>query len=244
MTVTSHALFAGQSSALHGGLQPRRGQQSVEHRLTKDFSIINSFTWSKLFEDTSLLGPEIAGPVVEHKLGGEDRPLHLTVASVWNLPFGRGKRFGRSIPRFVDLLIGGWELTGQYTIQSGVPIVFGTSSLFSGKVPALPRDQQSLSEWFDTTQFAPFPSKNTDISAYPAWTGIQNLPGYNYQPTATDIQKGLRNGVYQDFANFIRTHPTRWSDVRASRVNEANEDYFSACPGLVGALSGRRRPYR
>jgi hypothetical protein len=194
----------------------------VEHRFTKDFSIINSFTWSKLFEDTSLLGPEIAGPVVEHKLGGEDRPLHLSVASVWNLPFGRGKRFGRSIPRFVDLLIGGWELTGQYTIQSGVPIVFGTSSLFSGKVPALPHDQQSLSEWFDTTQFAPIPSKNTDISAYPAWTGIQNLPGYNYQPTATDIQKGLRNGVYQDFANFIRTYPTRWSDVRASRVNEAN----------------------
>ena len=194
----------------------------VEHRFAKDFSIINSFTWSRLFEDTSLLGPEIAGPVVEHKLGGEDRPLHLSVAAIWDLPFGRSKRFARSIPRFVDPLIGGWELTGQYAIQSGVPVVFGTSSFFSGKDPALSHDQQSLGEWFDTTQFAPFPSKNTDISTYPAWTGIQNLPGYNYQPTATDIQKGLRNGVYQDFANFIRTYPTRWNDVRASRVNEAN----------------------
>ena len=194
----------------------------VEHRFTRDFSTLNSFTWSKLFEDTSLLGPEIAGPIVEHKLGGEDRPLHLSVAGIWDLPFGRGRRFGRTVPRFVNQIVGGWELTGQYTIQSGVPIVFGTSSFFSGKDPALPHDQQSLNEWFDTTQFAPFPSKNTDISAYPAWTGIQNLPGYNYQPTAADIQKGLRNGVYQDFANFIRRYPTRWGDVRASRVNEAN----------------------
>ena len=30
---------------------------------------------------------------------------------------------------------------------------------------ALPHDQQSLSEWFDTTQFAPFPSRNTILSA-------------------------------------------------------------------------------
>ncbi|PYU56460.1 MAG: hypothetical protein DMG55_23910 [Acidobacteria bacterium] len=148
--------------------------------------------------------------------------MHLSVAAIWDLPFGRSKRFARSIPRFIDPLIGGWELTGQYAIQSGVPVVFGTSSFFSGKDPALSHDQQSLSEWFDTTQFAPFPSKNNDISTYPAWTGIQNLPGYHYQPTATDIQKGLRNGVYQDFANFIRTYPTRWNDVRASRVNEAN----------------------
>ncbi len=191
----------------------------VEHRFTKDFSIINSFTWSKLFEDTSHLGPEIAGPVVEHKLGGEDRPLHLSVAGIWDLPFGRGKRFWRSIPRFINPIIGGWEFTGQYTIQSGTPVVFSTDSFFAGKEPALPHDQQSLNEWFDTSQFFPFPNKNTNLSTVPAWTGVQNLPGYNYQPAPGDT---IKNGVYQDFANFIRTYPTRRSNVRVSRVNEAN----------------------
>jgi carboxypeptidase family protein len=191
----------------------------VEHRFTKDFSIINAFTWSKLFEDTSLIGPEIAGAVVEHKLGGEDRPLHLSVAGVWDLPFGRGKRLGRSIPRFIDPILGGWELTGQYTIQSGTPVVFSTDSFFTGKDPALPHSQQSLNQWFDTSQFFPFPNKNTDLSTVPAWTGVQNLPGYNYKPAPGDT---IKNGVYQDFANFIRTYPTRWGNVRASRVNEAN----------------------
>jgi len=112
----------------------------VEHRFSSGFSIINSFTWSKLFEDTSLIdgNTEIAGnPIVEHKLGGEDRPLHLSIAPIWDLPFGRGKKFGGGIPKIADALVGGWELTGQFTIQSGVPVVFNNSSFFTGKDFAL-----------------------------------------------------------------------------------------------------------
>lgn len=41
----------------------------VEHRFSKGFAVINSFTWAKLFEDTSWTGPEIAGRKIEHKLG-------------------------------------------------------------------------------------------------------------------------------------------------------------------------------
>lgn len=191
----------------------------VERRFSKGLSMITSFTWSKLFEDTSLLGPEISGPLVEHKLGGEDRPFHLSIAPIYDLPFGRGRRFGGNMNRVMDAFVGGWELAGNYNIQSGVPVVFGTDSFFTGKDFALPKDKQSLNEWFDTTQFLPFPSKNTDISKYPAWTGIQNLPGYNYVPAPGD---SIKNGVYQDFSNYVRRYPTRWGDVRASRVNEAN----------------------
>jgi hypothetical protein len=191
----------------------------IEHRFTNGFSILNSFTWSKLFEDTSWIGPEIAGRRVEHKLGGEDRPLHLSVAPIWNIPVGRNQRFGSHMNKVLDAFIGGWQLSGQFNIQSGVPVVFGTDSFFSGKDFALPRDKQSLSQWFDTTQFIRFPAKNTDISTYPAWTGIQNLPGYNYKPAPSD---SIKNGVYQDFAAYIRNYPTRWSDVRASRVNNVD----------------------
>ncbi|MGI8746669.1 MAG: carboxypeptidase regulatory-like domain-containing protein [Bryobacteraceae bacterium] len=201
----------------------------VEHRFHNGFSIINAFTWSKLFEDTSLIGPEIAGAIVEHKLGGEDRPFHFSVAPIWELPFGRGKRFGGSMPAIANAIVGGWELAGQYNVQSGVPVAFTATDnfFFSGKDPALPKDQQSLGKWFDTSQFIPFPSKNTDISNYPAWTGIQNLPGYSYRPAANDT---IKNGVYQDFGASVRTVPTRWGDVRASRVNEANIGLYKNVP--------------
>ncbi len=78
------------------------GLGKVEHRFTNSFSIIGAFTWSKLFEDTAFLGPQIAGAVIEHKLGGEDRPFHLNVAPIWDIPVGRGKRFGGGMSRWFD----------------------------------------------------------------------------------------------------------------------------------------------
>ena len=195
----------------------------AEHRFSHGFSLLYAFTYSKLFEDTSFVGPEIAGPIVEHKLGGEDRPFHHSIAGVWELPVGRHGRWMHSIPKAVDAFVGGWELTGQFTLQSGVPVVFSTDSFFSGKDFALPADKRSLAEWFDTTQFAAFPSKNSNISTYPAWTGIQSLPGYNYQPAAGDT---IKNGVYQDFASFVRSYPTRWNDVRAPGVNNLDAGIY------------------
>ena len=43
-----------------------------------------------------------------------------------------------------------------------------------------------------------------------------SLPGANYKPAAGDT---IKNGVYQDFASYIRNYPTRWGNVRASRTN-------------------------
>jgi len=145
------------------------------------------------------------------------------VAPIWEIPVGRGQHFGSSMPKIANAVMGGWELTGQYTIQSGVPVVFGTDSFFTGQNFALPRDKQSLNQWFDTSQFLPFPSKNTNISTYPSWTGIQSLPGYGYVPAASD---SIKNGVYQDFGTYVRNYPTRWGSVRASRVNEFNLGLF------------------
>lgn len=192
----------------------------VEHRFSKGFAVINSFTWSKLFEDTSWTGPEIAGRRVEHKLGGEDRPFHLSIAPIWQIPIGRNQSLGKAMPKALDFVVGGWQLSGQFNIQSGIPVVFNStgsdSSWFSGKNFALPHDQQSLNRWFDTAQFQRFPDKTADITTYPAWTGVMSLPGAGYKPAAGDATK---NGVYQDFAANIRTYPTRWGRVRASRTN-------------------------
>ena len=195
----------------------------VERRFKGGFSVINSFTWSKLFEDTSLIGPEIVGPIVEHKLGGEDRPFRLSIAPIFDFPIGRGKKVWTSMPKVLDAILGGWELTGQYNIQSGVPVVFGNDCFYDGQDFHLERDKRTLEQWFDTTHFYKFPDKSTDISTYPSWTGIQKLPGYSYQPSASDT---IKNGVYQDFATNVRTFPTRWGNVRASRVNELNAGLY------------------
>jgi hypothetical protein len=50
---------------------------------------------------------------------------------VWELPFGRGRRYGSGISRGADLAIGGWQLNTNVTIQSGPPF-----SIFANGVRA------------------------------------------------------------------------------------------------------------
>jgi hypothetical protein len=40
---------------------------------------------------------------------------------VWELPFGRGKRWGSDSSRFSDALLGGWSLSGILRLSSGFP---------------------------------------------------------------------------------------------------------------------------
>jgi hypothetical protein len=196
----------------------------IERRFAAGFSVINAFTWSKTIEDDSWIGPDIPGRRIEHRLGGEDRPLRLSVAPIWQIPVGRKQKCGARMPKALDFLVGGWQLSGQFTIQSGSPVTFDDSDsfFFSGKDFKVPGSKQSLAQWFDTSQFYRFPDKvmsPATLATYPAWTAVENLPGYNYKPAAGD---SIKNGVYQDFATYIRTIPTRWSDIRSSRVNNVD----------------------
>jgi len=41
--------------------------------------------------------------------------------------------------------------------------------------------------------------------------------GASYKPPTNDT---IRNGVYQDFAAYIRNYPTRWGNIRQQGVSE------------------------
>lgn len=195
----------------------------VQRRFSGGFSLLFAYTLSKLFEDTSFWGAEISGPIPEHKLGGEDRPHKVSIAPIYYLPFGRGKKFLANAPKVVDAIIGGWEVTGQFIIQSGAPVVFSDDSFFDGQNFGLKRNERTLDRWFDTTHFVKFPNQNDDLSLFPAWTGVHSMPGANFKPSTSSDPK---NGVYANFGNYVRRYPTRWANVRASRVNEWNLGLF------------------
>lgn len=217
-------IFGGQSRGANpwGKNQYDAMQVKVERRFSQGFSMLFSYTLSKLFEDTSFWGNEIAG-VTEHKLGGEDRPHKVSIAPILQIPIGRGKALGRNMPKALDAIAGGWQISGQYIIQSGAPIVFSTDSFFDGKEFGLARNDRRLEQWFDTSHFVKFPNSQDDISLWPAWTGVHNLPGASYVPKTSSDPK---NGVYNSFGTYLRLYPTRWAHVRASRVNEANFGLF------------------
>jgi hypothetical protein len=51
-----------------------------------------------------------------------DVPQRFVASYIYNLPFGRGQRFLGSANRAANLAVGGWQVTGIATFQSGFPL--------------------------------------------------------------------------------------------------------------------------
>ena len=46
----------------------------------------------------------------------------FTLSEVWQLPIGRGRRFGGDMNAALDALVGGWQLSTIWTARSGLPV--------------------------------------------------------------------------------------------------------------------------
>jgi len=60
-----------------------------------------------------------------------DRTHVLTAATVWELPFGRGKRFFKSSPGVVNQVLGGWTVNTIYTFMTGEPFAVRSGAFTS-----------------------------------------------------------------------------------------------------------------
>lgn len=64
-----------------------------------------------------------------------DRRHALQGTYVIELPFGRGRYFGSDVPKFVDLIFGGWQLAGTLNLASGRPFtVYSEANTLSNAV--------------------------------------------------------------------------------------------------------------
>ena len=89
----------------------------------------------------------------ERGLSTFDTPHNLVASAVYDLPFGRGRRFGRTMPAVADAIVGGWTVSTIARWQSGVPISISRPSVRDGRDASL--DDPTIERWFDTTVFSP-----------------------------------------------------------------------------------------
>jgi hypothetical protein len=59
---------------------------------------------------------------------GQDIRHNLNAVGVYSLPFGRGQLYGTNVNHLVDLLAGGWRLSGSLINYSGLPITINGPS--------------------------------------------------------------------------------------------------------------------
>ena len=89
-----------------------------------------AYTWSKAinYADNSESGitwNQVSIHERNRALAGYDRPHNLSVYGNYELPFGKGRAHVTS--GFGSMLLGGWQLNGLFTAQSGTPFTVGSN---------------------------------------------------------------------------------------------------------------------
>ena len=146
---------------------------NVERRMSSGLVLLGSYTFGKLISDGingfGFAGSELVNALDnqngkfdrrrERSIEATDSAGRFVLSSIYELPFGKGKRWNSSNP-IASRILGGWQVDGVLALQSGAPLrVRGANNFIAdrpnstGVSAAIPTGQRSASRWFDTTQF-------------------------------------------------------------------------------------------
>jgi len=108
----------------------------------------------------------------ERSQGGQIPRWRGVVIGLYELPFGKGKKFANGAPAVLDHIIGNWMAAGTYVYRTG--IFFSPNYSAGGIDPSntnrtsgrpdriadgnLPSDQRTVTRWFDTAAFVTPPN--------------------------------------------------------------------------------------
>lgn len=127
-------------------------QVRADKRFSKGLTLQANYTFSKWMQATELLNPGDIAPT--RMISDQDAPHRIATTFVYQLPFGRGGQLLTHLNPVADRLVGGWEVTGFWSFQSGFPLNFGSTDYFlTGANPVLPIEDRTLQRWFDTSAF-------------------------------------------------------------------------------------------
>jgi len=128
-TVNEYA-FIG--SGYYSGLQT-----SFNRRLSKGLLFTSAYTWSHTIDNSNgafsttvtqsgakvFLDPN-GNPILHYNRGNSDQDIrhNFVFSSMYELPFGKGKQFGGSLPSALDYVLGGWQWNNIVTLQTGTPL--------------------------------------------------------------------------------------------------------------------------
>lgn len=115
-------------------------QGKIERRFSGGLSLLFSYTYSKLMDDvaattTGFPGEPFAGDNFqdvnnrrnERSVASYDTPHFAAINGVWELPFGKGKRY-LGDPGIMRAVLGNWQINGISTMRSGVPLSLSMAS--------------------------------------------------------------------------------------------------------------------
>jgi Carboxypeptidase regulatory-like domain/TonB-dependent Receptor Plug Domain len=215
------------------------GSVKLEKRYSGGLQFLTSYVWSHALANsgtplsgaTNLGLPDPTNFASEYSSASWDIRHSFTTAFVYDIPFGRGKRFGSNLNRAVDMVAGGWHTNGILTLRTGQPFTINGANcvgqwnkclpdLVPGgnpmKTPSGGSTPGTNGQWFDISAFT---------VAAPLTGGNLGLQSNTGPPTRT-----LDFSIFKDFA-FTERFKLQF---RAEAFNIANTPQFSTPDASLG----------
>ncbi|MDQ2950138.1 MAG: TonB-dependent receptor [Acidobacteriota bacterium] len=205
-------------------------QVKLEKRFARGFQMLLAYTHAKCLDEGSNQSAPLTVNFLKanHAVCDYDLPNDVTISSVYELPFGKGRTFLADANRLVNGVLGGWELAGIFTARSGLPFTPTISSDnantgIGGQRPNIVGDPSvsnpSPRLWFNPAAFA-VPTRFTYGNG-----GRNILRGDGLQQLDVTLKK-----------NFIFTESRRL-EFRAEAFNITNTPTFSTPNATIGNAS-------
>jgi hypothetical protein len=206
-------------------------QVKLDRRFSEGLVLTTAYTFGKsinVSDDNGGLNIHIY-PEMNRGRSNHDRTQILTSGFVYELPFGKGKRWAQSGPP--RWLVGDWQVSGSFLSQTGSPLGISYSATTlnapgNGNRPNLNGKPEIYGKvgkgekWFDMTKFSP-PPPNTFGS-----TGRNILNG----PGAVNLDFAL-------FRKFPIIGERLGGELRFESFNFTNTPHFNNPSGDMGGTS-------
>jgi hypothetical protein len=206
-------------------------QVNFEKRFRAGWNMNIGYTAMKLREADFLFYEWDTQPT--ERTSNDGRPHRLVATGVYELPFGKGRKFGTSMNRGLDMLIGGWQMAATYEWQPGPLIDFGGSVWYYGKdISNINNVERTFDTWFNTADFERTAAKGP--AAYHRRMFPTRVP---------DLRRDMTNQWNANLAKNIRLTERMNMQLRLDALNvqnrsqmgNPNTDPFSTSFGKVTA---------
>lgn len=106
----------------YDAFQLKLEKRLLDSRAAGAMTFVVSYTFSKAYEANHWYNRwNYANEEMMNEVEYQDKPQSFAFSGVWDLPFGKGKRFGNSNNPVISRLTSNWTLDWIYTYYSGYP---------------------------------------------------------------------------------------------------------------------------
>ena len=219
------------------------------HRVSQGLTLLASYTFSKFIDNVG--GPEnwasassnfsenirnVYNLAAEKSVDATDTPHSFVLSYVYELPVGKGRKFGSGMRGVANAIVGGWQTSGTLTLKEGFPLTISSSGnglnyFGAGQHVDVVGDYHianpSRTEWFNTSAFAV--TGPWSLGNAPRYFSDLRAPGYKnwdmsiqkYFPIEERFRFQFRLDMFNTFNHTNYYSPNTFMGAGFGTINQA-----------------------